>query len=298
MSVLTTFEAVPGRLLSLYEVLFHRENGMDEAVLEASATPRSLQTNDTTQLFSNPYSEARNMGMVETDGTKVRLTDEARCGGKPKGDHETHFRLFIRRVLFEPERAEKAQQSKFSLALSWFLTRNPLTPIKFSDPVVDQINEEIENGARELELSTPANSQNLLYWARYLGFATMYGVRGDLDGTSGRRAIPDPCKAIEDVLDEVFDGPGVLEVRQFLQRLSAIYPCLESGRTREELTFLLKASRDSDENQLSIATSLALQRLEDRQKVTLSTSPDSSPVILDFGSRQRRVNRIELRSAS
>lgn len=298
MSVLTTVEAVPGRLLSLYEVLFHQENGMDEAVLEASATPRSLRKSDTTQLYSNPYSEARNMGMVVTEGTKVRLTDEARCGGKPKGDHETHFRLFLRHVLFEPERARKAQQSKFALALSWFLNTNPLKPTKFSDPVVDQINEEIENGARELELSNAAQFQNLLYWARYLGFATMYGVSGDLDETSRRRAIPDPCKAIEDVLDEVFDGLRELETRQFLQRLSAIYPCLETGRTREELAYLLNASRDSDENQLSIATSLALQRLENRQKIILSTSPDSSPIILDFGSRQRRVNRVELRSAS
>ena len=238
------------------------------------------------------------MGMVVTDGTGVRLTDEARCGGKPKGDHETHFRLFLRSVLFEPERAKKAQQSKFALALSWFLNTNPLTPIKFSEPVVDQINEEIENGARELELSTVAHSQNLLYWARYLGFATMYGVSGDPDETSRRRAIPDPCKAIEEVLDEVFDGLSELETRHFLQRLSAIYPCLETGRTREELAYLLKTNQNSDEDQLSIATSLALQRLEDRQKIALNTSPDSSPVILDFGLHQRRVNRIELRSAS
>ena len=211
MSVLTTFEAVPGRLLSLYEVLFHQEKGMDEAILKASATPRSLRSKDATQLFSNPYSEARNMGMVVTDGTKIRLTDEARRGGKPKGDHETHFRLFLRSVFFEQERSNKAQQSKFALALSWFLTRNPLTPIRFTDPVVDQVNLEIENGARILELSTASNSQNLLYWARYLGFATMYGVSGDLDETNARRAIPNPCKAIEEVLDEVFNSPGELD---------------------------------------------------------------------------------------
>ncbi|WP_277988626.1 protein DpdG [Salipiger bermudensis] len=294
MSILTTFEAVPGRLLSLYEVLFHRESGMDEAVLEASSTPKSLRTAETTQLYSGPYSEARNMGMIEVAGGKVRLTDEARCGGKAKGDHEKHFRMFLRRVLFDPERAKEAQQGKFLLAISWFLTQNPLAPIKFSEPVVDQINAQIENGARELELQTPAHSQNLLYWARYLGFATMVGT----EETSGRRVIPDPYRAIGEVLDEVFNGENELDTADFLGRLSSIYPCLETGRSREEFSKILEKSRHSEADPLSVATSLALQRLEDQQRITLSTPPDSLPVLLDFGLRQRRVSRIELRSAS
>lgn len=294
MSILTTFEAVPGRLLSLYEVLFHRENGMDESALEASSTPRSLRTTETTQLFTGPFSEARSMDMFEVDGGKIRLTDEARCGGKPKGDHEKHFRMFLRSVLFEPERSKEAQQGKFPLAMSWFLTQNPLTPTKFSEPVVDQINEEIENGARVLELQTLAHSQNLLYWARYLGFATMFGT----EETSGRRVIPDPCRAIEDVLDEAFDGSSELDTSQFLSRLAGIYPCLETGRSREEYSNLLKNGSDNEADQLSIATSLALQRLENRQKINLSNPPDSSPMLLNFGRQQRRVSRIKLRSVS
>ena len=298
MSILTTFEAVPGRLLSLYEVLFHRSSGIEEAALEASATPRSMRTNDTTQLFSSPFSEARNMGMIEADGTKIRLTDEARCGGKPRGDHEKHFRMFLRSVLFEPERAKSAQQDKLLLALSWLLAQNPLTPIRFSEPVVDQINEEIENGARELELSTVSHSQNLLYWARYLGFATIFGASGDLNDSSGRRAIPDPYVAIDEVIDEIFDGSGELETLQFLKRLSAILPCLETGSSREEFKRLCGKCHENDDSHMSMATSLALERLEDHQRIVMSHSPDSSHMILDFGQRQRRVNRIELRSAS
>lgn len=297
MSVLNTFEAVPGRLLSLYEVLFHRENGMEESVLEACATPATLRKTEKTQLFNSPFAEARNMGMVQIEDGRVRLTKEARGGGKPRGDHEKHFRLFLRGVLLDPDRAEAAQQGKFLLALSWLLTRDPLKPIQFSLPFVDAINEEIEDGARALDLSTPSHSQNLLYWARYLGFATIFGGGSGGDDASSRRAIPDPCRAIAEVLGEVFDGPGALAPPQFLERLSAIYPCLEMGRSRETFLNLRKAGRDHYDTKLSIATSLALQRLANQQKLILSNPADAAAVILDFGVRQRRVSRIEPGSA-
>ena len=54
---------------------------------------------------------------------------------------------------------------------------------------------------------------------------------------------------------------------------------------------------DADKR-LSIATSLALQRFVDRQRLSMTSVADAASRILDFGSREERVSRVALRDAA
>lgn len=61
----------------------------------------------------------------------------------------------------------------------------------------------------------------------------------------------------------------------------------------------MRLTPQADANKrLSITTSLALQRLVDRQRLTMATVADAPGRILDFGPREGRVSRIALREAA
>src|ERR1700729_2481825 len=106
MSIVTTAQAVPSRLFAIYAALFDSENGEVKDRIEAWATPPSLSGRggdddgeSTTTLFSNTLAEARRIGLVEEVDEKLRLTADARSGGKKGRDSETYFLTYMRRTL-------------------------------------------------------------------------------------------------------------------------------------------------------------------------------------------------------
>jgi hypothetical protein len=305
MSIITTVEAVPSRLFAIYATLYAAENGEPRERIESWATPPSLSRRGgeeggiaSTTLFANSLNEARKLGLVEEVEDKLRLTSDARgVGRKGKGkDSETSFRQFLRRTLFDPARAEETQQAGFMIALAWFLSVNPLTPMSFSEDPSFAIKAQIGEHARKTECTTLLNYQSFLYWARYLGFVTIVGGRDDED-SKGRRVIPDPMRAIEGALPTIFADQDEMPIDQFVSRLAAIFPVFEEGSVRKEYDAMRLSAAPA--RHMSIATSIALQRLADRQKIVLPTSVADAPVrILDFGTRQDRVSHIVLRSAA
>ena len=139
MSIVTTAQAVPSRLFAIYAALFDSENGEVKERIEAWSTPPSLSGRGgdddgepTTTLFSNSLAEARRIGLVEEIDGKLRLTSDARGGGKKGQDSESYFLAYLRRTLFDPIRAADTQQAGFMIALSWFLCSSPLRPMNFS----------------------------------------------------------------------------------------------------------------------------------------------------------------------
>lgn len=304
MSIVTTFEAVPSRLFALYAVLFDSENGEVKDRIEAWATPPSLRSRggeddeSTTTLFSNTLLEARRIALVEEIDGRLRLTMEARGSGKRGEDTESYFLAYMRRILFDPVRAAEAKQSGYMVALSWFLSCSPLRPMNFSKEPINELRAQIGDHASNFEISDYASWQSFQYWARYLGFATIVGGGNNADDLTTRRVIPDPVKAIESALPAIFADANDLPIEQFLTRLAAIFPVFETGSARQAFEGMrLTPVADSD-RRLSIATSLALQRLVDRQRLTMRSIADAAGRILDFGSREGRVSRVALREAA
>lgn len=305
MSIVTTAQAVPSRLFAIYAALFDSENGEFKDRLQDWATPPSLSGRgadddgeSTTTLFSNTLLEARRIGLVEEVDDKLRLTTDARGGGKKGKGSETFFRGFMRRTLFDPTRASEAQQAGFMVALSWFLSSSPLRPMNFSEAPQNSLKAQIGEHALKTELTSLNRYQNFLYWARYLGFATIVGGGSDAEDATSRRVIPDPIKAIESALPAIFAEGNDLPIEQFLMRLAAIFPVFETGTVRQEYEAMRLTPQSDSDKRLSITTSLALQRLVDRQRLTMATVADAPGRILDFGPREGRVSRIALREAA
>ena len=292
------------RLFAIYAALFDSENGEVKDRIEAWATPPSLSGRggdddgeSTTTLFSNTLAEARRIGLAEEVDEKLRLTADARSGGKKGRDSETYFLAYMRRTLFDPARAAETQQAGFMIALSWFLSSSPLCPMNFSEAPQIGLKAQIGDHASKTELTSLNRYQNFLYWARYLGFATIVGGGSDAEDVTSRRVIPDPVKAIESALPAIFADANDLPIEQFLTRLAAIFPVFETGRVRQDFEAMRITPAADGDKRLSIATSLALQRLADRQRLTITSVADAAARILDFGLREGRVSRVTLREA-
>lgn len=249
-----------------------------------------------TTLFSNTLQEARRLELVEEVDDKLRLTADARGGGKRGQDGEIYFRDYLKRTLFDPARAIETQQAGFMLALAWFLGANPLKPMVFSEGPQIALRIEIGDHTNKTELTSINRYQNFLYWARYLGFATIVGGRDDNSGS--RRAIPDPARAIEAALPAIFVAAAELPIEAFLSRLSAIFPVFEKGSIRKEYDAMRLNPPADAAHRLSIATSIALQQLADRQRITFSSVADAPTRVLDFGVREGRVSHVARKEAA
>lgn len=296
MSIVTNFQAVPSRLFCIYAAVAESENGLLQEQLEAWSTPPALAkrgANDdeegTTELLKNSLSElVRRLGLIEDDGERLRIPKAAGTDVRRTSDLQTEFMTKVREVLFDPKRAVAAGQEGVLYALAWFLTKSPLHPVIFSDDPKNKLREDLGEFAVKVDLGSTASFQNLLYWARYLGFATVVG------DSKNRRAFPDPTRAISAVLNQVLMGNDWLDIDVFLSRLADLYPVLEGGSIREELETMSKVQSASDDR-LSIATSFALQRLDDRGSISLDAVADAKTIrILDFGGNTKRVSRVRL----
>jgi hypothetical protein len=293
MSIITTWEAVPSRLYSLFASLVDALSGEDREKFEAIATPPSLRNKSeeedatSTNLFSNALREAVAMGLVEMADGKLRVTDRARSFTKTYEDKEQAFRRFMLDVLLDETKAAAADQSSFMAALAWFLTKSPFKPISFkADPNAD-LKVDLGDKAAQTGLNVIANYQNFLYWARYLGFATIVGGRDGEADRDGRYIFPDPIDVIKAVVQKE------VPVEQFVARLAAIFPVFEAGAVRQRMV----SSPDGVGSgavgtKLSQATSLALQRMESNQVLNLRRDADAPMIILDLGRTERRISHI------
>ncbi|TNC74348.1 protein DpdG [Rubellimicrobium roseum] len=290
MSVVTTVEAVPSRLFSLYAALAAAGQGREPRDrLEACATPPSLsrrgdEEEGSTALFTNALQEAKGLGLIEEVDGYLKLSDAARPDGGRRSVVEDDLRRFMLSIFLEPERAKSTGQRGVALGLAWLLTKSPLHPLDFSQGPQDMLRRDLGENAGRVDLTSTSRYQNLLYWARFLGLASLTG-----DGRT-RRVVPDPSAAIMRALPATFGEEAALDIEFFLAKLSRILPVLEGGWAREALEAMCTERADPD--RMSMATSLALRRLADRGMITLEAVADARPRVLDFGLSQERVSRV------
>ncbi len=212
------------------------ENGVPREQLEAWATPPSLSTRGgddeeggSSALFTNSLNEARRLGLIEEGDGRLRVPDAARGIGRSGGGPRGRLPRLSSRDAVRTERAAEVGQSGVLVALAWFLTQSPLEPLSFSAEPQDLVRRDLGASAAKAELGNRSAYQNLLYWARYLGFASVVGEAGV------RRAFPDPMRAVASVLGRVLPDASWVEIDLFLARLAAIYPVLEGGSVRRRV---------------------------------------------------------------
>ena len=305
MSIVTTAQAVPNRLFSLFAFLLDSENGESRSKFEAWATPPSLsgsrsqeEAEPSTTLFVNSLIEARRLGLIEEDDGRLKVSSNAKTAGPTKGSPEARFRAFMLQTLFDPAQAEETGHANFMVAMSWFLDCNPLVPLPFSEGPQNRIKVEIgEKNAALTELTSVNRYQNFIYWARYLGFATIIGGSGE-DASTGRQVFVDPTRAIALALPDIFGSDTTLTADAFVSRLSSIYPVFEGGSARAAYDALRQEpAADANTRKLSASTSFALKRLANRQVVGLETVADASFRILNLGMGiEERISEIKLKA--
>lgn len=305
MSIMTTWEAVPNRLYSFYASLVDLASGEDRERFEALATPSSLRNKSEeeeavpTNLFSNALREAVNVGLIEVVDDRIRVTEHARSYTKSTANKEEAFRRFMSDILLDEGKAGAAQQSGFIATLAWFLTKSPFRPTNFKADPTSELKADLGDKIADTGISAIADYQNFLYWARFLGFATIVGGRDSEASRDGRYIIPDPVSALRTALPAIMSDQADLGIEQFVSRLAAILPVFEGGKVRKDIIRSPEAARTGAiGTKLSQATSLALQRLESSQLLELRRDADAPIIILDLGCTERRVSHVRRRLAS
>lgn len=296
MSIITTAPAVPSRVLALYASLLANPSGEKKLRFESLATPPSLRVRGasedgeaTTTLFSSTLRESKLMGLVEEDEERIKVSEAARGKGT-KLDPEVRLKAYLSKVLFDPDRAEETKQRGFMTALAWFLRRSPLEPMGFGDPPHKELLKDLGSNAARTELTKLNTWQNFVYWARFFGFATITGSK------DSKWVVPDPAAAIDDVLPAVFGDSDEKPIDAVVTELARIYPVLEGGAVRREVEdWSVAAPEQANDSRLSIATSLALQRLQNRGRIALIGRADAAVAIMSLGNAERRVSHVGLR---
>ena len=197
MSIVTTVEAVPSCCSRSMRPV-DSENGEAKERIEAWATPPSLSDRgadedggSSTKLFVNSLHEARRLGLVEEVDDKLRLTLDARGGGKkgqgqrglfPQLSMRRHYS--IRHGLPKPNKPVHAR-------LAWFLSSDPLRPMSFSEAP--------NFASRQKSAIMPKTELNSsITRTSYIGHATLDLRRSLAARCRGLVApIPDPVNAIE-----------------------------------------------------------------------------------------------------
>lgn len=305
MSIMTTWEAVPSRLYSLYASLVDTPQGEDRTKFEAFSTPSSLRNKSEEEevtppnVFNNALREAIAIGLIEIVDDKVRTTDRASLYAKTAPSKEQAFRKFMHDVLLDDGRAASAQQSSFMATLAWFLTKSPFKPTNFKSDPNEELKADLGDKRADTGISVIADYQNFLYWARYLGFATIIGGRDSEASRDGRYIIPDPLVAIRSAIPAIMRDQSEVGIELFVSRLADIIPVFEGGKVRQDMIRAPDRVRTGAiGTKLSQATSLALQRLETSQVLMLRRDADAPMLILDLGRTERRVSHVSRKAGS
>lgn len=295
MSVITTVEAVPSRIRVFFTFFEGRPKGEDARRVEQILSPEQLRQvnrgdegdDDGTgraNVYVNSLREAQNLGLIElTDGDKLRPASLPELSG---ASADERFIEWIEPRLLMPEQAALLSQQNFAPALAWLLMQSPLRPIPFAQAVSASINQEFGTAVQCFDLTSKERFQNLAYWAKYLGYATL---------VQDRSVVPDPTSAIKRRLSRIFGGNAELRVEDFLRELSALAPVFELGSVREELEGKSSTRRtEHGAQRLSASTSLALRRLADAKVIELRELSDAGVRIISVGDLQQRVSHVAL----
>lgn len=296
MSVLNNFPAMPNRIAIACEYLYYLgPDGELRDNIETQLSP--LKKADSDEIGSGKtmaedvLNEMDKLGfLTQVSAGKITLMEDIRNISSPQISWQQLLRPILRQRLTFPDLAEKHRQEEIPDAIAWLLAQDPFDPLPFSGGIhATRVAKQLgENDPLRSVIGNNSRYQNLIYWARYLGFAEWVA------GKAGNVVIPDPTYAISECLARIFDKEGELAILTFVQRMSDAFPVLEEGSARRNLEMRLAGEFQRKDQHLSRSTSLALMRLQLRGKLSLRTASDAQTWILDLGKETKAVSHVRL----
>lgn len=291
MSVITTVEATPSRLrLFFTSMIGGRPLASHRDKLAALMAPLPLrrggadgEEGGSANVFSNSMREAVALGIIKLDdGDQIR--PGALLPSHLGEDADATFQAWIEPRLLSQNEAAEAQQPNVPAAFAWLLLQDPFRPIPFSVELRNLLAAQFEE-ASPFDLSVKERFQNLVYWAHYLGLASL---------GPGRAVIADPTRAIERHLTAMFGGKPEVPIDHACRVLADALPCLDGGASRSMVEGQLKNLPAPESHQrLSRSFSLALKRLEYRKVISFRDLSDAQIRILDLGDEKlQRVSHL------
>lgn len=280
MSVIGSLSVTPNRIGNVYRyVRYWGTNGVTPDELEKALSPLNLRgATKSADAVRDVVNEAKRLGIIKLDpDERYRLTP-----GVQNLD-DSGFLAWLEKVLLDIDSASEADQREFPYALAWLLEQDLETPFDFGDNIRNLIESQYGPDVQAFQLTNRARSQNFVYWAQYLGYAWRLKL-GDREVI-----MPDPTRALQRHLPDLFLGTQWLPIQEFVKRWAVRCPVVDGGIVRQEMLSLRQAGVQRDPLLLSPSTSLALFRLEERGIIkleqradaltlTLSSRPTLSPV--------------------
>jgi hypothetical protein len=283
VSVLSILDSTPNRVRSLVRLVAYlgpaermllREHMMPDRGDSAAAQ------------FNNLMRETIRLGLLADKDGQISLAD----GITPRDvEKDDRFLAQVDRTLVHPPGPADENKS-FARALAWLLGQSSGTALPWRSDQHLVMKDQLE-GEDVHDLTNEDRFAMLCYWGRFLGFVT----RLHLNDTP--TAVPDPTEAIDRRLRGVFAEGSPLPVGRFLGLLARECTVLEGGAVRSEIEQRLRTKRSP--NQLSAATSLALWRLERRQRIRLGFSSDAdawqmiTSTVATGAGAARRISHVE-----
>ena len=128
MSVLSTWTATPNRIFHICRIVeAARQNKISEDDLLDQISPPSIRDENSASQ-KGVLREMINLGIMEVENDAYQLTNQNFAK-----DSST-LRKHIEYCLLNIDEAEKCNQSPFTMALGWFLRRNPQQGIPSKEP--------------------------------------------------------------------------------------------------------------------------------------------------------------------
>jgi hypothetical protein len=169
------------------------------------------------------------------------------------------------------ESAETGENRPFRYALSWLLAQESGQAIPWNSDQHLLMQKQMD-GDDCYDVTNAGRFAMLCYWARFLGFATRLDIGG------GGAVVPDPSEAIARRLTDVLPDRSRISLARFFEQVARDCPVLEGGSIRREVEGRFREKRAS--NQFSLATSLALWRLEERSLIRLDHLSDAETWVM------------------
>jgi hypothetical protein len=290
MSVISTWVATPNRIRLIYDFLAASSSGEERERVEQLAGPSSLskQAEDPeeqagTTTVPSTISQGIALGLfLEHDG-KLAARPVDRELAIVLGPNEAYTQM-LEHLLLSPESPVAESQQTFATALSWFLCQSPRDPLSFSGSQVTRLASQLI-GDDFFELRSVANWQTFCYWARALGYCTFLKID---DKTA---VYADPSRAVARHLRQQLQKTGMRKASE-LPALLANATVFDGGSQRTKIQARFKESTNLP-SRLSESLSLALLRLENANKISLTQLADGDIRALDLGDRTRSITHLE-----
>jgi len=290
MSVLSTFTALPNRFsIALEYIHSYGEKGLDRQVIK-----NHLQIEGDSIVQGN-LSELIKLDILKENSNKniVINNDISNLLKKINNPYEALYPILCQK-LTNSNKAKLCGQTEVPLTIAFLLSISSYEPLEWSGTsFFERMNKEmvVNNDLFDRDSMSDAWFQNLAYWTRYLGFSNLIDTFKQNDEFK-KHIIPDPTEAIDKHLSLIFSSKK-LPIKEFHDLLGNILPVLEGGGVRDQLESNLRNEFKRKEGYFSKSTSLAIKRLEMRNKIKLEKVSDTMTWILDLGQDHEQITHIE-----